>query len=120
MKKLLLILPIIALAGCQTTQQPAQVLLPVENCGMFQVPVYGILDRPSSDGEILGGAVVGGVIGNQFGKGDGNTAMTILGAIDGRSAVANDRKEERVIVRYESRYECRTEYMPHYTGERKK
>jgi uncharacterized protein YcfJ len=31
----------------------------------------------------VGGAVAGGVVGNQFGQGNGKTAMTVLGAVGG-------------------------------------
>ena len=65
--KPLLIISALALAGCQTTiaqTGPARVLKPVERCGNVQIPIYGILDRPSSDGEVLGGAIIGGVIGS--------------------------------------------------------
>lgn len=48
----------------------------------------------------FGGALIGGVIGNQFGGGSGRDVATILGAIIGGS-VANDRRRqpEKVIAR---------------------
>jgi len=48
----------------------------------------------------FGGALIGGVIGNQFGGGSGRDVATILGAIIGGS-VANDRRRqpEKVITR---------------------
>lgn len=48
----------------------------------------------------FGGALVGGVIGNQFGGGSGRDVATILGAIIGGS-IANERQRqpERVITR---------------------
>lgn len=98
------------LAGCMTTpQSPARVLHPVEKCDDVQVPVYGLLDRPASGGEVLGGAVIGGVIGNQLGNGNGNTAMTVLGAIVGGN-MASDRKQEQVITGYRTENQCRTVY----------
>ena len=116
MKSILLVVAGLALAGCQTTGMssvtngPARVLHPVEECGMVDVPVYGILDRPASGGEVLSGAVVGGVIGNLFGSGSGNDAMTVLGAIIG-GTTANERKKERVIVSYTQKHQCKTVYM---------
>lgn len=111
MKVAILALSALALAGCQTTmQQPAKVLYPVEKCGEVQVPEYGVLDRPASDGEVLGGAVIGGVVGNQFGKGDGKAAMTILGAIVGGNVAANQRKQEPVVTGYRTEYRCQTVY----------
>lgn len=113
MKLILVSMTAIVLAGCQSTYQysdaPARVLKPVKVCEDVQVPIYGLLDRPASDGEKLGGAVVGGVIGNQFGKGDGKAAMTILGAIAG-AGVASERKQEKVITGYRTENQCRTEY----------
>jgi outer membrane lipoprotein SlyB len=41
----------------------------------------------------VGGAVVGGVIGNQFGGGSGKTALTIVGALGG--AFAGHKVEEK-------------------------
>ena len=106
----------LALTGCVTgptigeaVHGPGRVLYPVEECGMVKVPIYGVVDRPASGGEVLSGAVIGGVIGNQFGKGSGNDAMTVLGAILGGST-ANQRKQERVIVGYDEKHQCRTVY----------
>ena len=115
MKKILLAVMGLALAGCQTTGMsssingPAKVLYPVEECGMVKVPKYGIVDRPASGGEVLSGAVVGGLIGNLFGNGSGNDAMTVLGAIVG-GTTANERKQERVIIGYDEKHQCRTVY----------
>lgn len=44
--------------------------------------------KSSGTGGVLLGAAVGGLIGNQFGKGSGRTAMTVAGAAVGGSAVA--------------------------------
>lgn len=102
---------VILLAGCQTIDNsPARVLHPTKVCEDVQVPIYGILDRPASSGEQAAGAIVGGVIGNQFGKGDGNTAMTILGALAGAN-VASERKQEKVITGYRTEHQCRTVYQ---------
>ena len=47
----------------------------------------------------LGGALIGGVIGHQFGGGSGQDAATILGAIIGASAASdsNPRYQEKVL-----------------------
>ncbi len=42
----------------------------------------------------VGGAVAGGVVGNQFGRGDGKTALTVVGAVGG--AVAGNEIEKNV------------------------
>lgn len=111
--KLIAVSSAILLAGCQTTMGdrggPARVLTPETVCEFEKVPVYGVVDRPASDGEVLGGAIVGGVIGNQFGKGDGNVAMTILGAIVGGNA-ASTRKVEQAIIGYRTEKICKTVY----------
>lgn len=43
----------------------------------------------------IGGAVVGGILGNQIGKGDGNTAATIAGAVGGAYAGREIEKHQR-------------------------
>jgi uncharacterized protein YcfJ len=48
----------------------------------------------SSGAGVVGGAVVGGVVGHQFGGGDGKTAMTALGAVGG--AVAGNEIEKNM------------------------
>ena len=55
-------------------------------CQNVQVPIYGQVQRRGTDGEVLGGAIIGGVIGNQFGNGSGKDAMTVLGAILGANS----------------------------------
>ena len=110
MKLAILGITVIALAGCQSfDNSPARLLHPVEECSMVDVPVYGMVNRPASSGEVLGGAIIGGLIGNQFGKGDGKTAMTALDAIVGGSS-GGERKTERVIVSYTKERRCTTVY----------
>ena len=43
----------------------------------------------------VGGAVVGGILGNQIGKGDGNTVATIAGAVGGAYAGREIEKSQR-------------------------
>jgi uncharacterized protein YcfJ len=63
----------------------------VQVCQDVSVPVYGqYIDNPS-DGDVAAGAIIGGAIGNQFGEGDGKTAMTILGAIVGANHASRPR-----------------------------
>ena len=57
-----------------------------QTCQNVQVPIYGQVQRRGSNGEVLGGAIIGGVIGNQFGSGSGKDAMTVLGAILGANS----------------------------------
>jgi len=96
------------LTACQTTvQQPAKVLYPVERCGYVEEPVYGVLDRPTSDGEVLGGAVIGGVIGNQL---TDDPIGTVVGAIIGGTIVNGQRVQEGVVVDTKRVYRCQTVY----------
>lgn len=76
----------------------------VNECYDVDVPVYGTSTRRGSDGDVLAGAIIGGVIGNQFGSGDGKDAMTVLGAIVGANRAANQTKEE--IVGYQIERRC--------------
>jgi uncharacterized protein YcfJ len=50
--------------------------------------------RASTAGPTIAGGLVGGVIGRQFGSGDGRDAMTLVGTLIG-AAVANDRATAR-------------------------
>ena len=110
MKLAVLGITVVALTGCQSIDSsPARLLHAVEECSMVDVPVYGMVNRPASSGEVLGGAIIGGLIGNQLGKGDGKTAMTALGAIVGGSS-GGERKTERVIVSYTKERRCTTVY----------
>ena len=74
-------------------------------CYNIDVPVYGNVTRQGSDGEVLGGAIIGGVIGNQLGNGSGKDAMTILGAILGANSQQR-QKTERVIIGYNTERRC--------------
>jgi outer membrane lipoprotein SlyB len=46
--------------------------------------------------QVFGGALIGGVIGNQFGSGHGRDLATILGAIIGGSIANENQQESRV------------------------
>ena len=61
---------------------------PVNSCRNVSVPMYGSRG-PSNPIDTLFGAVLGGAIGNQFGSGDGQDAMTVLGAIFGADVAQN-------------------------------
>jgi outer membrane lipoprotein SlyB len=51
----------------------------------------------------VGGAVAGGVVGNQFGSGNGRTAMTLLGALGGGLAGNSVEKHIRSTTSYSVR-----------------
>lgn len=72
-------------------------------CYDVQVPVYQA-QRNASDADVLAGAIVGGVIGNQFGGGSGKDAMTVLGAIVGANRASNRTVDQ--IVGYRLEQQC--------------
>jgi|TARA_B110000503_G_scaffold138987_1_gene226273 uncharacterized protein YcfJ len=55
-----------------------------------------VISHGGSGANTAAGAVIGGVIGNQFGGGDGKTAMTILGAILGADTANRNAGQKRV------------------------
>ena len=106
--KALLVLPLLAMTACGSEYQaPARVLKPEKICGYNDVPEYGILDRPASDGEVLGGAVAGAIIGGTI---TDDPVGAIVGGIIGGNVAANDRKQERVITGYKKVWQCNTVY----------
>lgn len=84
--------------------ETVEVSVPVRECYTVRVPGY----RPST-ADVAAGAVIGGVIGNQFGGGSGKDAMTALGMIIGAD-VANKqggvaRTEQQCVTNYTTSYE---------------
>ncbi len=66
-------------------------------CGVVEsVQTVKLKGEASGVGAVAGG-VLGGVVGNQFGKGNGRTAMTVLGAVGG--GVAGHEVEKNVKAR---------------------
>ena len=81
-------------------------------CQNVEVPIYGNVQRRSSDGEVLGGAIIGGVIGNQFGSGQGKDIMTVLGAIMGANSQQGG-KTSQVVTGYRLEQQVQTVYDSH-------
>lgn len=77
--------------------------IPTSSCRIVKERRYR--DRNNDVLPTLFGSVIGGVIGNQFGKGNGKRAMTVVGAIAGAS-IANQNSSPR----YDRRKVCETEY----------
>jgi outer membrane lipoprotein SlyB len=76
------------------SEAPAPVAAPCSNCGVVQ-SVREIMTRGEGSGVgAAGGAVVGGLLGNQVGGGQGRQLATIAGAIGG--AVAGNQIEGNV------------------------
>lgn len=82
MKNLLsvVVLSVAVLSGCASVQQKEQVTL---NATVQSVRNYQGVKKEPSVGATLAGAGIGGVLGNQVGKGNGRTVATILGVVGG-------------------------------------
>jgi outer membrane lipoprotein SlyB len=75
-------------------------------CETVEVPVYGQADD-TTDGLLLG-AIAGGLLGNQVGKGNGKTAATALGAVIGSQVGQNiDKQNSNNVVGYRQEERCR-------------
>ena len=58
----------------QPIYRQVEVSTPVQEC--YEVPVYHTQRRHKSAGGMLAGGLIGGIIGHQFGKGDGRRVAT--------------------------------------------
>ena len=73
-----------------------------QNCGTVE-PIRVVSTGGSSDGlGAAGGAVVGGLLGNQVGGGHGREAMTVVGAIGGAFAGNQIEKQARATRSYQT------------------
>lgn len=113
--RLLLILAVAFVTGCSsvsyaTSPMDAVLLKKVQVCEKVQIPIYGMIERPASDAEVFTGMLIGGVIGNQFGSGSGNDAMTFIGALMGAES-GSERKRQRVIIDYREVTQCWEEWQ---------
>lgn len=94
-----------------------RVTTPVREC--YETRDYRRGGPQQSYTSTIAGGIVGGVIGNQFGGGNGQTALTVAGALlggsVGRDLGSNQYRQsdygyrEQCDVRYENRYEQRVE-----------
>ena len=97
--------------GMKETYRDSVQSVPVRTCGVVDVPIYETRRTgEASSGDALVGAIIGGVIGNQFGGGKGKDAMTVLGAIVGADKVNKNGKQQTVIVGYRQEEKCRSVY----------
>lgn len=83
--------------------------VPYQSCIEQDVPVYGTVRTAPSTGDVLAGAIIGGAIGNQFGSGSGQDAMTVLGAIVGANSVNSSTRQE--VIGYRTEVTCTTQYQ---------
>lgn len=90
---------------------------PVQEC-WEETRYYTANSRPAGGfGATLFGAIVGGVIGHQFGSGSGNDAATVAGSLVG-AAIGNDAHRRSSGVSESTQYarpvrRCETNYQSH-------
>ena len=80
--------------------------IPQQQCNDVEVPIYGTVQGQASTGDALAGAIIGGVIGNQFGGGSGKDAATVLGAIVGADMANKKGSSRQVITGYRVERQC--------------
>lgn len=110
-----------SVVGMKETYNQVVKQVPVQSCNTVEVPIYETrrIGGQASTGDTLAGALIGGVIGNQFGGGKGKDAATVLGAILGADAAnKNAGKKETVIVGYRQQEQCTTTYQNKETQQR--
>lgn len=91
------------------------VTTPVKEC-WEDVENYSVRNRqPGRAGKTLFGAILGGVIGHQFGSGRGNDAATIAGSLIGAGVAANSNDRRGYGTNEYSRpvTRCETNYQTH-------
>lgn len=99
----LMLLALLTLAACATPPRYYNdgYRSACNNCGTIEriERVYG--ERETTGGGAVLGAIIGGALGNQVGKGDGRKAATVAGAVIG-GAIGNEaEKEQRSRPRFE-------------------
>lgn len=99
----ILILALAALAGCATPPRHYDdgFRSACRNCGTIEriERVYG--ERPTTGGGAVLGAIIGGALGNQVGKGDGRKAATVVGAVAGGVIGNKVEQDQRNAPRFE-------------------
>lgn len=80
--------------------------VPKRICSDVDVPVYR---NGNNSNNIITGAIIGGVIGHQFGKGDQRKDNRNAGAIIG--GLIGSQNQNGNVVQYRRETQCRTEYQ---------
>jgi outer membrane lipoprotein SlyB len=97
----------------QPQAQPAQAAC--SSCGTVEA-ISAVKQEGHGTGiGAVGGAVAGGVVGNQFGSGNGRTAMTLLGALGGGLAGNSVEKHIRSTTSYSVRVRMETGKTRYFT-----
>lgn len=76
-------------------------------CNIVDVPIYGSTSSNTTTQDIIGGALIGGIIGHQLGKGDQRKDNRNAGAILGGIIGANKNQNQQGIVGYRQEEQCR-------------
>ncbi|MBK8068436.1 MAG: glycine zipper 2TM domain-containing protein [Rhodanobacteraceae bacterium] len=99
----LLMLALLTLAACATPPRYYNdgYRSACNNCGTVEriERVYG--ERETTGGGAVLGAIIGGALGNQVGKGDGRKAATVAGAVIGGAIGNAVEKDQRSRPRFE-------------------
>ena len=83
--------------------------VPTKQCYETQVPVYGsVQGEGASGGDVLGGAIIGGILGKALTDNDKGAAF---GAIVGAMGAAENKKTSKQIVGYQKQTKCDTVYV---------
>lgn len=95
--------------GVEPVYRTKTVTTPVQKCWTEEVPVYGYTEgKKDPTGDMLTGAIIGGIIGNNLkGEKGGGAAGAVLGGILGHQ---NATKGEQVITGYRTVNKCATHY----------
>ena len=99
----LMLLALLTLAACATPPRYYNdgYRSACNNCGTIEriERVYG--ERETTGGGAVLGAIIGGALGNQVGKGDGRKAATVAGAVIGGVIGNEAEKDQRSRPRFE-------------------
>jgi len=80
---------------------------PEQTCQIIDVPIYGNVGEGASAGDVITGAIIGGIIGNNIkGEKGGGAAGAVIGGILG----AEKNKNKQGIVGYKKENQCTTTY----------
>ena len=98
--------------GVEPVYRTKTVTTPVQKCWMEEVPVYGQGPDGDRTGDMLTGAIIGGILGNNLkGEDGGGAAGAVLGGILGHQHGKD--KSGQTITGYRQVNKCATSYDEH-------